>query len=297
MEHPVEVTSCPVCSGASFSHLSTVEDHMVSRESFQLQQCNSCGFVVTSPRPGDDELGRYYESEDYISHSNTKRGLFSMAYQWVRRKAVQDKRKLVEKHTAKGKILDLGCGTGHFLGECSSNGWEIFGVEPSEVARGHAKEDVGVEPAPSIDHLQVPEGGWNAITLWHVLEHLPNLNEHMMFFNKNLKEGGTVVIAVPNHESLDAVHYGDHWAAWDVPIHLWHFSKSSMKNLAQKNGFEIVEIVNMPFDSFYVSLLSEKYKKGSMRPISAFLTGLRSNLAGRGSKNMSSLIYVLKKAA
>lgn len=296
MEHTVSIQKCPICEGTSFSKHSIVNDHMVSQEDFTIVKCDSCGFLITSPRPADDQLGRYYESEDYISHSNTKKSLFSRAYQLVRNKAVRDKRKWVEAHSRKGQILDMGCGTGHFLNECKLNGWDITGVEVSEVARANAFTEHGIKPLSSFDEVKEDSNQFNAISMWHVLEHLPNLNEHLNKFHKILKDDGALFIAVPNHESLDAVHYGPQWAAWDVPIHLWHFSKSSMKNLAEKNGFEITEIKNMAFDSFYVSLLSEKYKNGSMRPIHAFLTGLRSNLAGRSSKNMSSLVYVLKKA-
>lgn len=294
MEHTVSIEKCPICEGTSFTHHSVVNDHMVSQEDFNIVRCDGCSFLITSPRPPDDQIGRYYESEDYISHSNTKKSLFSRAYQVVRNKAVRDKRKWVEKHSKKATLLDMGCGTGHFLNECKSNGWNTVGVEVSEVARANAKTEHGIEPLSSLS--EVPNGDYSAITMWHVLEHLPNLDEHFNTFNNLLQQDGSLIIAVPNHESFDAVHYKEHWAAWDVPIHLWHFSKSTMGALAKKHNFEIVEIINMPFDSFYVSLLSEKYSKGSMRPLHAFLTGLKSNLRGRANKNMSSLVYVMKKA-
>lgn len=293
----VSVDICPICEGQDFSFHSTVKDHMVSKESFELRKCDSCGFVVTSPRPADDAIGKYYESEDYISHSNTKKSLFSKAYQIVRNRAVKQKRNWVEAHTRKGTLLDMGCGTGHFLNECRSAGWKIEGVEVSEVARANAKTEHGIEPNSSLDEFETNAGSLNAISMWHVLEHLPNLNEHLSKFHKWLADDGAVLVAVPNHESYDAIHYGSDWAAWDVPIHLWHFSKKSMNDLAAKNGFVISEIINMPFDSFYVSLLSEKYVHGKMRPLQAFLTGLKSNLRGKGKKNMSSLVYVLKKAS
>lgn len=269
---------------------------MVSRESFDLQKCDHCGFVVTSPRPADEDLGRYYESEDYISHSNTKKSLFSRAYQMVRNKAVRDKRSWVESHTSKGRILDMGCGTGHFLNECQNSGWEVTGVEPSDIARENARLEHGIMLHSKLDEVENARGSFDAITLWHVLEHLPDLNEHLSQFNQLLKDTGVLMIAVPNHESYDARVFGSDWAAWDVPIHLWHFSKSSMGRVAEKNGFRVESIMNMPFDSFYVSLLSSKYQTGKMRPLKAFMTGLRSNLKGKGSKNMSSLVYVLKKA-
>lgn len=268
---------------------------MVSKESFKIVACDSCGFLATSPRPADDKLGKYYESEDYISHSNTKKSLFSRAYQIVRNKAVRDKRSWVEQFSTKGNLLDMGCGTGHFLNECKTNGWNIEGVEPSEIARANAGTEHGISPHSDLKEVE-GASRFDAITMWHVLEHLPDLDYHFNRFSELLKNDGTLVIAVPNHESYDAEHYGVHWAAWDVPIHLWHFSKSSMKNLASKHHFEVVDVKNMAFDSFYVSLLSEKYKNGSMRPLQAFLTGLRSNLKGRSKKNMSSLVYVLKKA-
>lgn len=291
----ISIQKCPVCKGSSFSNHSTVNDHMVSKEDFTIVQCNDCGFLATSPRPADDQLGKYYESEDYISHSNTKTSLFSKVYQMVRNKAVRDKRRWVEAFSNKGSILDMGCGTGHFLNECQSKGWEIEGVEVSEVARANAKSEHNIDPVSSLEEVEGVER-FDAITLWHVLEHLPDVEKKLSRFNELLKENGMLFIAVPNHESLDAKHYGVHWAAWDVPIHLWHFSKTSMKRLVEQNGFQLAEIKNMPFDSFYVSLLSEKYKKGSMRPLHAFLTGIQSNLAGRSTKNMSSLVYVFKKA-
>lgn len=291
----VSIEKCPVCEGTSFSKHSTVNDHMVSHEDFDIVQCDQCSFLITSPRPADDMLGKYYESEDYISHSNTKKTLFSRVYQVVRNKAVRDKRRWVEDVAVKGRLLDMGCGTGHFLNECRSNGWDVIGVEPSEVARANAKIEHDITPYPNLDNVESNQKV-DAITMWHVLEHLPDPNAHLQKFNSLLKEGGALVIAVPNYESKDAVHYGKYWAAWDVPIHLWHFKKSTMQKLVEKNGFELVKIRNMKFDSFYVSLLSEKYKSGSMRPIQAIMTGLRSNLAGRSSKNMSSLVYVFKKA-
>lgn len=269
---------------------------MVSKETFQLQKCTQCDFVFTSPRPKNEDLGRYYESEDYISHSNTKASLFSKAYQWVRNRAIVQKRKWVESHTSRGSILDIGCGTGHFLNECKRNGWEIIGVEPSDIARANAFQEHEISPLKSIEETDGMSQTFDAITLWHVLEHLPDLSTQFLRFQKLLKPGGVVLIAVPNYESHDAKHYGSDWAAWDVPIHLWHFSKSTLGRLAEKNNFHVVETINMPFDSFYVSLLSEKYKHGSMRPIHAFIEGLKSNLAGRSTKNMSSLVYVLKKA-
>lgn len=268
---------------------------MVSQEDFQIMKCESCGFLLTSPRPADSEIGKYYESEDYISHSNTKKSLFSRAYQLVRNKAVRDKRKWVEQYAKKGSILDMGCGTGHFLNECAQNGWTISGVEVSEVARANAKTEHGIEPFSSLEEIDAGTKV-DAITLWHVLEHLPDPESYLEKFNDLLNDNGVLLIAVPNHESFDAKHYGVHWAAWDVPIHFWHFSKSSMTRLVEQSGFKLAEVKNMTFDSFYVSLLSEKYKTGSMRPIHAFLTGLRSNLAGRRQKNMSSLVYVFKKA-
>lgn len=292
----IEVKSCLVCGASSFKEVFKAPYFRGDGELFSIKECEGCKFWVTSPRPDNDELGKYYDPENYISHSNSSKTLMDKAYQVVRNYSLKKKVKLINRINAgTGKLLDYGAGTGHFLLAAKNSGWEVQGVEVSEDARKVALEEnkLGLM-AP--ENLVVEKSSFSVITLWHVLEHLPNLNDQLQKFYDCLDQNGKLVIAVPNHESSDSKHYKSRWAALDVPLHLWHFKKSNMKTLAEKHGFRIKEIINMPFDSFYVSLLSENIDSKNGSVVKAVWNGLQSNLKGNSDKNMSSLIYILQKS-
>lgn len=249
---------------------------------------------MTSPRPEDEDLGRYYETGEYISHNNKKEGLTDLLYHWVREYSLRKKLGLINRLVpAKGRLLDYGAGTGHFLSVARKDGWQVEGVEPSGEAREVARKENQLSLTDPEDYRWA--SSFEAITLWHVLEHLPDLQGHLKRFSGALTPGGCLVIAVPNHESADSKKYGASWAALDVPLHLYHFKKSNIEDLAGQYGLVLEEIRNMPFDSFYVSMLSEKIKFGKGNLPRAFWSGLMSNIKGGSSKNMSSLIYILRK--
>ncbi len=291
----IEVKSCPVCGASSFKEVFKAPYFRGDNELFAIQECNECKFWVTSPRPEDADLGKYYDSANYISHNNSSKSLMDKAYQVVRNYSLKKKVQLISRVDNGSKsLLDYGAGTGHFLLEAKKSGWKIEGVEISGDAREVAKKDNALE-LHDPEQFEVEGGKYSVITLWHVLEHLPNLNEHLQSFYAGLQSGGKLVIAVPNHESNDSKHYGENWAALDVPLHLWHFKKSSIQALAKKHGFVFKEALNMPFDSFYVSLLSEKIGSAKGSSLKALTTGLKSNLKGKSDKNMSSLIYILER--
>nr|WP_262905093.1 class I SAM-dependent methyltransferase [Tamlana sargassicola] len=254
------------------------------------------GFLETHPQPSKEKLPEYYKSEDYISHTDAKRNLFEKVYHLVRVYALNKKLSLINNHVSADKnLLDVGCGTGDFLNAAIKNGWQVNGVEPNAQARNIANKKTN-NAVFNIEKLkEFQEASFNVITLWHVLEHLPNLEEHIELFKKLLKPNGVLIIAVPNYKSYDAKHYKSFWAAYDVPRHLWHFNKSSIKNLVEGYGFSLNKIKPMWFDAFYVSLLSEKYKTGKMNFIKGFFIGLLSNVKALASKETSSLIYVVKK--
>ncbi|WP_372754057.1 class I SAM-dependent methyltransferase [Mariniflexile sp.] len=273
-----------------------VKDYSVSGEVFDLVENMEYGFLETIPQPNPDKLSDYYKSEDYISHTNSKRNLFEKVYHLVRRISVNQKLSLITKYSSSTKILlDVGCGTGDFLQTAKLNNWKVFGIEPNQEARtiANIKTDNAVFNVEKL--LQFENESFDVITLWHVLEHLPNLEEQILILNKLLKPQGTLIIAVPNHKSYDAIYYNAFWAAYDVPRHLWHFNKTAISKLFSKVSMEVVKTIPMYFDAFYVSMLSEKYKNGKLNFIKGFWIGLKSNLKSLRSKEVSSLIYVLKK--
>ncbi|OHT46530.1 class I SAM-dependent methyltransferase [Flavobacterium tructae] len=275
-------------------HFLTVKDHSVSQEIFDLYYDETLDMLITSPQPALENLGKYYESEDYISHTDNKRSLFEKAYHFVKSIALKNKLNLINgEQSQKGRILDIGAGTGDFLLTAKNDGWETVGVEPSERAKNIAIEK-GISFVNGIDALE--NNSFDVITMWHVLEHVPNLELQIQELKRLLKPTGTLIVAVPNFKSFDAKYYNEFWAAYDVPIHFWHFSKKAIQSLFGKVDMKLEKVLPMKFDSFYVSLLSEKYKTGKMNFIKAFFIGLRSNLKASGTKEYSSHIYVLKNS-
>ncbi len=275
----------------------TVKDHSVSREEFQLIENSEFGFLETSPQPSKEKLPEYYESEDYISHTDSKRNLFEKVYHVVRSISLKKKLGLINSYSSGGKkLLDVGCGTGDFLQTALQNNWKVSGIEPNAQAREIANKKTNNSVFEIDQLLKFEASSFDVITLWHVLEHLPNLEDHIAIFKTLLKPKGTLIIAVPNYKSYDAKYYKEFWAAYDVPRHLWHFNRDSITSLVSKFDFDVVKTKPMWFDAFYVSMLSEKYKSGKMNPIKGFCIGLLSNLKALSSKEASSLIYIIKNS-
>ncbi len=270
----------------------TTKDFLVSGEEFSLTVNSKFGFLETHPMPKQEDLGKYYESDEYISHTDSKKGLFSFLYQNVKKYSLSKKAKLVFKlNQGIGSLLDIGAGTGEFLKVAQEKGWDVYGVEVNEKARQIALDkNVTLE-----ENLETFTGQqFDVVSLWHVLEHLPELEDTVQKIEALVKPGGTLLIAVPNFNSWDAKHYKAFWAAYDVPRHLWHFSRSSMRKLISQN-LQLIATKPMRFDSYYVSLLSEKYKTGNRFSLKAFWVGWRSNMAANRTKEYSSLLYCFKK--
>jgi 2-polyprenyl-3-methyl-5-hydroxy-6-metoxy-1,4-benzoquinol methylase len=273
-------------------HFLTVKDYSVSKETFDLYHDEALDMLITHPQPSLENLGKYYESEDYISHTDNKRSLFEKLYHFIKSIALKNKLNLINSlQFRKGKILDIGAGTGEFLAVAKNDGWQTMGVEPSVKAKAIAKSK-GVSFVEQTSELE--NQSFDVISMWHVLEHVPDLDKQIKELKRLLKPTGTLIIAVPNFKSFDAKHYGKFWAAFDVPIHFWHFSKTAIKMLFEKEEMKLEKVLPMQFDSFYVSLLSEKYKSGKMNFIKAFFIGLQSNWKAKENFEYSSHIYVLK---
>ena len=295
----IHYTTCPVCGGQHIHPQLNAVDHTVSNETFAIWHCDDCTLRFTQDVPNQDAIGAYYQSDNYISHSDSKEGLINKLYHKVRVLTLKSKRNLVLKHTGlqKGKILDIGCGTGAFLNSMQTAGWDITALEPDPTARLKAKELYGIQPDPPGKLFELSENSYNAITMWHVLEHVHELHAYMEKISKLLAPRGKLFIAVPNYTSKDAAAYGANWAAYDVPRHLYHFSPQSMELLAGKHGLRIAAYKPMWFDSYYVSMLSEKYKDQRGNLLKAGWNGTLSNFKALGdAKNCSSLIYVVKKS-
>lgn len=289
----MKLDQCPVCNSEKTKHILTAKDYLVTGENFQIDSCQECGLRFTNPRPDDDQLAGYYDSEEYISHSDEDNSLVGRLYKIARSFALKRKRKLIEKLSPNERLLDVGCGTGYFIDYCKQNGWQVNGVEPNDLARSQAEEKTNIKIQQDLAEVK---GSFGVITLWHVLEHLPNLEETLNQLKSILAPGGVLIIAVPNFEAYEATTFKEYWAAYDVPRHLYHFNLKSVQSLTKKNGLKIARTYPMKLDSFYISLLSNKNKYRSNKYINSFITGLLSNIYAIKSKNYSSLIYQIEKS-
>lgn len=294
----LNINVCPLCQGNHLKHAMTCVDHYASGEQFDLFRCDDCGFLFTQNAPVEAEIGRYYETPDYISHSDTKKGIVNSLYHMVRKRMLNHKAQLISHVLGKssGKILDIGTGTGYFSYTMKQKGWDVEAIEKNPQARAFAKEhfDLDVKEEAALHNL--PSKAFDVITLWHVMEHLENLDEIWQRLNELLSDKGILVVAVPNSVSYDALKYKELWAAYDVPRHLWHFTPNTMQQLGAKYNFILAAQHPMPFDAFYVSMLSEKYK-GSFSPfLKGMLTGTGAwfNTLAKKEKS-SSMIYIFRK--
>lgn len=300
MEHINHVT-CLVCGSSRIKLFRKCKDYLVSGMTFPVYKCSDCGFGFTQHAPTPNLIGNFYRSEQYISHTNTRKGLTNRVYHRVREQMLSRKRRLIERavpgsQEKKGKLLDIGCGTGHFLGYMQDQGWEVQGIEPSPEARAAATKRIG-KPVEDVQGLSEPgNAGQDLITLWHALEHIHDPDGYLTRIHALLRENGILIIAAPNHESLDARIYKDRWAAYDVPRHLWHFTPSSIRKLVEPKGFRLLRKKRLPFDPFYIAIMSEEHTGKSFSFLFGMLSGGLSYLYGLFNVNRSSsVIYIFVK--
>lgn len=269
-----------------------VKDHFLSKEDFELYKCSDCGLLFTGNRPEEETIGDYYKSEDYVSHSSTKKGIVNRVYGMVRNYTLGKKVKLISSLVSGTHLLDIGAGTGHFLKRANDEGFTVLGLEPDPDARRVAKEVNGVDLLPLDQVAELGAERFDAITMWHVLEHVYHLNNELEAILSSLKSGGAFVVAVPNHTSYDANYYKGYWAAYDVPRHLYHFDPKTIIKLVESKGLKFEKMQPMKFDAYYVAMLSEKYKGGSL--FNAFRIGMLSNMKANNG-TYSSQIYIFRK--
>ncbi len=292
------IHNCPLCNSTQLEHFIDCTDCYATREKFAIYKCCDCGFRFTQDAPVESEIGPYYESPDYISHTDTNKGCMNHVYHWVRKYMLARKAELINKVSGleSGSLLDYGAGTGYFAQTMRCQGWEVKAIEKSVMARDFALDHFGLEMESDIALDFLPSCSFQVVTLWHVMEHVEKLDYLWNRISDILADDGTLIVAVPNCKSFDAQLYKEDWAAYDVPRHLWHFEPETMKRMGSKYGFSLIEEMPMPFDAFYVSMLSEKYKNHSSYFVKGMWNGFKAWLACRKDKEKSSsLIYVFKK--
>lgn len=295
----VHFENCPLCNSSSTKEFAQIQDFGYSQEKFELQQCEKCTLIFTQNHPDQQDIAPYYNAEGYVMHTDTRKGLFYKLYHFAREVMLKKKLKVItEAGYTQGKLLDIGAGTGYFAGFMNKQGWEVTGIETDEDARNIAVDKFGILMLDNDELENLPNNHFHIITLWHVLEHVHNFHHYIQLMNEKLRDDGMIIIAVPNHTSLDAKKYGNFWEGWDVPRHLWHFNKKSIKTLVEQHGLSLTKIYPLTFDPFYNGILSERNKKSGivLKYIKGPLNGLRSYLnANNKPEEASSPMYILKK--
>lgn len=290
--------SCPACLGTHLHPYMRVTDHRASQEVFPLEQCTACGLVITQQQPLEEYIGRYYETDDYISHSEKGTTLMDRVYYVIRNWMTRRKQSWILQHANGRRLIDIGAGTGFFAAQMQNNGWQVRALEPSLQARAQALQVHGLklEDVDALFHL--PSRSADVITMWHVLEHVHSPEKYLLRIHEIIDDKGVLFLALPNYTSFDARWYGAYWGAWDVPRHLWHFSPRAINTLLDRTGFKLIKEYTLPFDAFYVSLISEKYMGGGLfRMIRALIIGKWSFLLSLFNKEKaSSIVYVCQKS-
>ena len=287
----LEIKKCPICEQGSFSSFLETKDYMITKEPFTIVSCDNCGFHFTNPVPEESAVAKYYQDEAYVSHSSSNKGIINAIYNKVRNITLNQKANWIKKFSSESTLLDIGSGTGHFLSKMKSLDYNVHGLEPDPIARKNAKAINGVNTDDISKLKELKENQFDVITMWHVLEHVYDLKKNIKHYKRLLKENGVIFIAVPNLSSYDAKYYKKYWAAYDVPRHLYHFTEKDIVSLFSDMGFKHQATLPMKFDSYYVSMLSEKYKKGNL--LNAIRIGFLSNLKAKNF-GFSSQVYVLK---
>jgi SAM-dependent methyltransferase len=294
----IHYNKCPLCQSFDIGPHIQVKDHFLSKESFRLMLCSDCKFIFTQDHPGENDISRYYESDEYISHNNSAKGYLSILYRLSREIMLKKKRQIVLKFTGlnRGTLLDIGSGTGHFISVMKKKGWVVKGIEINDRAREFSISETGLDVITPTGISSLSAGSFDCITLWHVLEHFQDPFGYASEIRRLLKPGGTCIIALPDCSSFDALHYREFWAAYDVPRHLWHFTPATFGLFAEMTGFELKSIRNLPLDVFYISILSEKYKGTRLYFIIGMIKALTfAFLSAFNKMKSSSIIYFLRK--
>lgn len=287
---------CPWCDSDNNHQFLKLKDYFLTQEDFEILECNDCKLLFTTPCPAPDKIGDYYKSEEYLSHNDEKKSLFARIYNIVKKTNIKNKFNIaVGNKQSAIRILDIGCGVGDFLNYAKEKGCKITGIEPNDDARKIAEKKLNTKVFSPAELENLPDNSFDIITMWHVLEHVADLKTEIHHLQRLLKNDGRLILALPNYKSYDAEYYKDKWAAYDVPRHLNHFSRTSIENIFKETKFQLTDIKPLKWDSFYISMLSEQYLGNSNSFIKGTITGWKSNRKAKNSGEYSSLVYILIK--
>lgn len=295
-----KLTHCLICGAQLTGNIYlSAQNRFATDQTFIIEKCNNCTFLFTNPRPDAREIHEHYESEEYISHTDRKSSPHEFLYHYTRKLMLKKKVNLLKQYS-KGSneyLLDYGCGTGSFLQAAQKAGYVSTGYEPDKGARNMATQKGVYVESTKNKIFELCNDRFDVVTLWHVLEHLHEFPKILDDFYRIIKSKGLLVVAIPMANSADALYFKKQWAALDLPRHLYHFTPETITASCTKAGFKLIKRKGMPFDSFYISLLSQNERNAKIISIiNAFAIGCMSNFKAIMNKNpWSSEIYIFSK--
>jgi len=279
----VKGSTCFLCGGQIGSE-GGYEGLKVDGLNYSIRFCSSCGLGVTSPFVDDKRLKEIYSST-YRGEDSTR--FFSPLEKLIRVVRVQRARR-VEKYASKGKVLDVGCGRGDFPALMASRGWDATGIELDERIERREAGKKGLHLRfGRLEDVSLPAGRFDAVTMWHVFEHMKDPAWVMGECSRILKPGGLLMLAVPNTGSLQARLSGRHWFHLDPPYHFYHYTLENMKTLMEGAGFEVLSVKHFSLEYNPYGVIQSVFNMFGFRP-NLFYDFLRS----RSAKDLRSTIGV-----
>lgn len=232
-----EFVACPSCGGESAEPVLSAADpsNSLALPHFDVVCCTNCRLHYTNPRPSTGSIGRYYGA-DYRPHTGKAkvhrplRGWYPL--DWLRTPPPGDRRP---------RLLDFGCGAGHFLAGMDRQGWEAVGIDASESAVQAVRETVGLPAfAGSLPHDELEPATFDLVTLWHSLEHVHDPASILREARRLLVESGRLIVAVPNFAGWPRRWFGPNWYGLDLPRHLTHFTPETLRNMLEQARFRVL---------------------------------------------------------
>lgn len=289
---------CPLCGAIETVPYATCSDHASSRLQYLLLRCPACGVVFTDNHPEEDEMEQFETLDSQIRRADSPEGITERLYRHVRRRMLRRKAGLVVRQSYRdsGTLLNYGAKRGFFSDHMERKGWKVTSVDRHHENRQFSLEHFHHRMSGMQEMSDFTPETFDVITLWHVFEHENEPERLLDTFHRILRPGGILVMSCPNICSTDAMHYGPYWAAYDVPRHLWHFNPVSLNRLVHRHGFTLMHHEKMPYDCFYISIMSEQYMMHRLAFLRGMAYGLHSwlvSLTRRGRS--SSIVYVFRK--
>jgi len=258
-----EVPCCPNCSSTARNVLiHDGHDLLISKSDLEhrIVECTDCGWIYLTPRPKPDFIQHFYPSDEYYPVSASGRRaekskrIITRLGSLLKKAALQivsmpyrarfGSPTTTFEPFGQGRLLDVGCGGGEYLLSMKALGWEVYGCDLSQQKITYTREVLGLENTicATLSELEFPDGYFDTITAWHVIEHLYDPAGELRDVHRLLRTGGRLVLGTPNPSSFEARFFGRWWIGYEIPRHLILFTPDTLSRALKESGFKVSRI-------------------------------------------------------